>query len=330
MVLILSNNFDPSTSDVINWLDYQDTKWFRINETDKVELISIEMDNNAIINIIILINNEHRIDLDKIDAYWYRRGYLATPDDWKRKKYIDDEVLQSSIYKALKDDDENTFDYIHNFIQDKKPNINSYLSAKNNKLNYLSKAIDSGLAVPKSIICTTKTELLNFYHQNAGKIITKSINEGFFTKISNYNYYSYTHLVSLSDIEASSSTFFPSLFQEYIEKFVELRIFYFQGTVSCMAIFSQLNEATKIDLRNYDNLLPNRQVPFSLPTSIVSKINIFMKSINLNSGSLDMIITPTNEYYFLEVNPVGQFGMVSYPCNYKLEKQLADFLTRKQ
>jgi len=46
----------------------------------------------------------------------------------------------------------------------------------------------------------------------------------------------------------------------------------------------------------------------------------------LNSGSIDILVTPNNEYVFLEVNPVGQFGMVSQPCNYYLEKRIAERL----
>jgi len=326
MVLILSDNFDPSTSDIINWLDYQGVKWFRINETDCVRLINIEIGNNGNSNVAILVNEEQRIDLRDIDAYWYRRGYLAKADEWRRARYTDSDFLQSSIYKTLQDDDQNAFEYLHYFLQDNKRNINSYLSAKNNKLYYLSKAMESGLTVPKSIVCTTKVELLNFYNNNAGKIICKSINEGFFSKSNNYQYFSLTNLVQLSDIESSSETFFPSLFQEYIEKFIELRIFYFHEKVYSMAIFSQLNEKTKIDIKNFDENLPNREVPFCLPSGIIQKITRFMKRIKLNSGSLDMIITPANEYYFLEVNPVGQFGNVSRSCNYEIEKLLAEYL----
>jgi D-alanine-D-alanine ligase-like ATP-grasp enzyme len=51
-----------------------------------------------------------------------------------------------------------------------------------------------------------------------------------------------------------------------------------------------------------------------------------MNKLDLNCGSIDMIVTPKNEYVFLEVNPVGQFGMVSYPCNYNLEKKIAEYL----
>jgi D-alanine-D-alanine ligase-like ATP-grasp enzyme len=51
-----------------------------------------------------------------------------------------------------------------------------------------------------------------------------------------------------------------------------------------------------------------------------------MSSIGLRSGSIDMILTPSGEYVFLEVNPVGQFKQVSYPCNFKLEKRIAETL----
>ncbi len=36
-----------------------------------------------------------------------------------------------------------------------------------------------------------------------------------------------------------------------------------------------------------------------------------------------MILTPEGKYVFLEINPEGQFGMVSHPCNYYLERELA-------
>jgi D-alanine-D-alanine ligase-like ATP-grasp enzyme len=48
-----------------------------------------------------------------------------------------------------------------------------------------------------------------------------------------------------------------------------------------------------------------------------------MRLTNLDCGSIDLIYSTDEKYYFLEVNPVGQFGMVSYPCNYQLEKKIA-------
>jgi D-alanine-D-alanine ligase-like ATP-grasp enzyme len=52
-----------------------------------------------------------------------------------------------------------------------------------------------------------------------------------------------------------------------------------------------------------------------------------MALLKLNTGSIDLIVNTTGEYIFLEVNPVGQFGMVSSPCNYYLEREIARFLS---
>lgn len=51
-----------------------------------------------------------------------------------------------------------------------------------------------------------------------------------------------------------------------------------------------------------------------------------MNKINLNCGSIDILVDNNLNYFFLEVNPVGQFGMVSFPCNYNLENHIANYL----
>lgn len=87
-----------------------------------------------------------------------------------------------------------------------------------------------------------------------------------------------------------------------------------------MAILSQSDEKTKIDFRKYNEEKPNRNVPFKLPDDIDQKIKQLFKYLDLNTGSVDLIVDHQENFYFLEINPVGQFGMVSYPCNYFLEK----------
>ena len=55
-----------------------------------------------------------------------------------------------------------------------------------------------------------------------------------------------------------------------------------------------------------------------------------MKNLKLDTGSIDMIVTLDGEYVFLEINPIGQFGMVSYHCNYHLEKRIAEYIIAKR
>ncbi len=94
-----------------------------------------------------------------------------------------------------------------------------------------------------------------------------------------------------------------------------------------MAIFSQQNEQTALDFRHYDKERPNRNVPFKLPADLEEKLLELAKLFKMNSCSFDLIYGIDKEYHFLEVNPVGQFGMTSFPCNYNVEKQIAEFLS---
>jgi glutathione synthase/RimK-type ligase-like ATP-grasp enzyme len=93
-----------------------------------------------------------------------------------------------------------------------------------------------------------------------------------------------------------------------------------------MAILSQNDEQTKIDFRHYNAQKPNRNVPYLLPEEISIKIDRLMKKLRLKTGSVDMIVTGADEFFFLEVNPVGQFLNVSHTCNYNLEKKVAAYL----
>ncbi|RYD96520.1 MAG: grasp-with-spasm system ATP-grasp peptide maturase, partial [Sphingobacteriales bacterium] len=184
----------------------------------------------------------------------------------------------------------------------------------------------AGLNIPDTLITTRKKDIQAFVTKPA-KIITKSINEGLVFFNNGYGAYSETTEMDPEFQSGLADTFFPSLVQKYIEKFAELRIFFIHDQLYAMAIFSQQNEQTRLDYRNYDRITPNRNVPFELPGSIKDKLIRFMNAIKLNCGSIDMILTPGNEYIFLEVNPIGQFGMVSQPCNYGLEKLIAHYLS---
>lgn len=74
----------------------------------------------------------------------------------------------------------------------------------------------------------------------------------------------------------------------------------------------------------------NRFVPYCLELSVEEKLISLMRYLGLNTGSIDFIATKENKIVFLEINPGGQFGgMVSKPCNYFLEKEVADYLLKK-
>jgi glutathione synthase/RimK-type ligase-like ATP-grasp enzyme len=64
---------------------------------------------------------------------------------------------------------------------------------------------------------------------------------------------------------------------------------------------------------------------YKLPKEVEQKISILMNKLDLNCGSLDFIKSGNN-FYFLEINPIGQFLGLSYKTNSNLEKKIAEYL----
>lgn len=141
------------------------------------------------------------------------------------------------------------------------------------------------------------------------------------------SYLTYTELIDASDTEEFPETFSLSFCQDHIIKLCDIRIFFLNERCYSMAIMSQNNPDTLVDFRKYDYENPNRSIPFEIPEDLSRKIRTFMNKLDLISGSLDFILNIEGDFIFLEVNPVGQFGMIDSPCNFGLHRKIAEYLT---
>jgi len=306
MVLIISANSDKSTTHVIEWLDNLHKKWIRLNESDVIDIAFLGDD-------IRFVQGNDCFLLSEITSYWYRRGYM---------RFNFGKISDISTFRILqKVEIECIVEYIYYSLSQKR-SINSFLNRDVNKLIVSSVARNLGVLTPIDFLFSEKNSLLE--KTNNQKCITKPISGDSIQIIEDVSIFNYTSILDTGQIE--TDTFFPSFVQNYIEKKYELRVFYLHGKFYAMAIFSQKDNQTHIDFRQYNEIKPNRTTVFNLPKEIEIQLDMLMKKIDLNCGSIDMIVTPENEFVFLEVNPVGQFGMVSNPCNFNLEKIIAEYL----
>ena len=316
MVLIMSDEKDISTIHVIEWLLHWRIPFFRINREDRIELEAISIANNAEIQISLVKNGQHRISLEDIRVCWYRRGQLSITYPTQLPNEIEESVkvaLATNMYAEL----DSIIEYIY-FYLDCLPHIGTFKTRRINKIIALHKASQLGLDVPKTLITPSKSIYRCFFDKVP--TITKAIRDSIEVKVNNQSFAAYTEMISLSQLQ---NQFFPSKFQSMIEKEADLRIFYLLGKFFSMAILSQKNKRTSVDFRKYDFNNPNRCFPFQLPILLQEKLIQLMNELGLESGSIDMILTKSGRYVFLEVNPVGQFNMVSLPCNYYLEREIA-------
>jgi D-alanine-D-alanine ligase-like ATP-grasp enzyme len=74
----------------------------------------------------------------------------------------------------------------------------------------------------------------------------------------------------------------------------------------------------------------HRYSPYKLPVVIEQKLLLLFDEFSLRFGAVDFIVDNDDNHYFLEINPAGQFGMVSSPCNYPVERDVASYLLRHE
>lgn len=330
-ILVLSSDMDVSTDNVLSWLYYYNTdKVIRINTSDKIELLNIYI-NNGKTQFYIKVNNDVSIHSDEIKSYWYRRGELS----YSRIKYNKDMIgavdIGNNINAYYYKEYEHTTDTLYYLLKETDiVSINSFNDISTNKLINLDIAKQSGLLIPDTIV-SNDMSVINQFFLTHKKCITKPIRyPGYFMRGKNFefHYSQQTNLITqieYSKIAEQYSSFQPTLFQEYIEKEFEIRVFLLIDKLYSMAIFSQQNEKTKVDFRNYDDERPNRNVPFKLPKTLEKQIIEFSKRSKINCGSIDLLYK-SGKYYFLEINPVGQFQWHSHNCYYNIEDEIAKYL----
>ncbi|MEI7597424.1 MAG: grasp-with-spasm system ATP-grasp peptide maturase [Bacteroidota bacterium] len=316
MILILSNENDLSTCEVLEWITYFGCKYIRLNETDNVYFKKLKIENKQ--TSILVENQDNDINLSDFSSYWYRRGSFNL-SNFKWELPIQNDLI-NHLYKErffLLDYIYSTLDSIHG--------LGCFNTSTSSKLKSLHCASICELIIPQTNIVVNKKQVEQIFLEG-NSLITKCIQDMPQFKVDGKLCFLYTEELDNLKISELSDEFAPSIVQNKIDKKYELRIFYINKKCYSMAIFSQNDEKTAIDFRKYNLSRPNRSIPYKLPKEIEIKIIKFMKYMNLDTGSIDMIYTPNKEYVFLEVNPIGQFGMVSTPCNYLLEKKIARYL----
>ncbi|WP_299178318.1 grasp-with-spasm system ATP-grasp peptide maturase [uncultured Chryseobacterium sp.] len=325
ILIISKSDFELTTNSVCDWLNYYQTPYIRLN-VDKISdpkfyHIFIDFENGEM-EIFDKINNK-LLDLKKIKTVWCRRFIDMVYDNIiRQEKEIDENLIKFAKFHAA---EKNRFlRILYDFYPHWKWFDYYKDSLKIDKIEVLRLAKKNNLNVPKTYITNCK-ESLSKIAERTQDLITKPIFEGISFSGQEGMYNTQTQKVRTHTVKE----FAPSLFQENIRKKYELRIFYLDNKFYAMAIFSSKNKRTSIDFRNYDIFNPNRYVPYNLPKLIEQNLQSLMTDLNLYSGSIDMIKDTEGSYIFLEVNTVGQFGMVSLPCNYHLEKEVAEFLIKK-
>lgn len=313
MILVFSIGNDASTQLVLEWLQQQGMPFVFVNETQPITQYKVDITSKGI-DMCFEVNGQVIRDKD-ITAVWYRRNALqfpvAMPDSLPG-------IFKQQFLGFVKYEGEDFRQFFYSQLEGLM-RINKASDGQINKLLVLQEAVQLGMLVPdtKLFAGAPDHDLIEY--------IIKPIHNGL-----TFYYEDYMCRLLTQPYAQGTANHFPTLVQKRISKQFEVRCFYLYGELFSIAMFTQQHKNTLVDYRNYDFSKPARCVPFQLPKGLAVKVRKLMQRLSLQSGSIDFIYSANHELYFLEVNPIGQFGNVSHYGNYYIEKRIATILANEK
>ncbi|ERL52549.1 hypothetical protein BJB45_08325 [Halomonas huangheensis] len=134
-----------------------------------------------------------------------------------------------------------------------------------------------------------------------------------------------TSLPALDSVDEIDLSFAPIIVQHEIKKAYDIRIIVVGSKVFPVAIHSQDNTVTVVDWRRGEvpDLLHE---PIILPVSIEQKCKDIVRKLGLKFGAIDMVKDLDDRYWFLEINPNGQWAWIENRTGLPIASAIVDEL----
>ncbi len=317
MILILTNHDDEHANHIARKLDERGAEVVRFNPADFPAGAEISLSSAGGGFATTLRSGDTCIDLGRVTAAWYRRPEPPIP-----APTITDPTMHRYVTEECRA-----------FVQDLwaslrcvwLPGPPSVIREAQHKASQLRVAQELGFELPPTLVTNSPADFRDFYRQHNGNVISKLAGTAFFN-VSGTTYCRYTEIVSPRDVGYSHAVrHAPVIFQAYVPKRVELRITVVADQVFAAEIHSQATNHTRHDWRRYD-LEQTPHQPHELPDEVARRCVRLVKTLGLQYGAIDMILTPDGRYVFIEINPNGQYLWIEELTGLPISDALCDLL----
>ena len=320
MLLIITNKSDFTSDYLILRLEKLNIPFWRLNTEDYLSKYQIEIHlwNNSIKSCINYFDGRV-IETNKIRGVYFRQPIVPN---------LSFEITESELEFAQRE----TLEVLRSLwrIIDERLWLNhpKYLLLANNKIDQLQRAVKLGFNIPPTCISTNSNTIRNFYRSFNGDIIAKAVKHGFYKRKQSVQI-TPTQKVDKHFIDnINDYAKVPMIFQKRIEKEYDIRVTVVGNQVYAAAIHSQEHEETKIDWRLWDmhHDVDLKHSKFDLPNRIARLCLKITQEFNLNFSAIDLIYSTDNKYYFLEMNPNGQWAWIEEKVGFPIRDSIINCL----
>jgi MvdD family ATP-grasp ribosomal peptide maturase len=268
---------------------------------------------------VISDGNQH-VNLNDVTSVWYRRVAIGAKIP---------ETMNSQLRDASLGESRATFQgmlaSIRGFHLDPLVNVRH----TENKQLQLQVAANLGLNIPKTLISNNPATVRKFAVECNNQLVTKTLSSFAIYNSKGQDQVVFTNPVTSEDLaNLDGLKFCPMTFQENIPKALELRVTIVGNQIFSAAVDSQAMKQAESDWRKKGLALINSWQKHQLPKDLETKLLELMKYFGLNYGAIDIILTPDGQYYFLEINPVGEFFWLERHPGFKISQAIAKLLIK--
>lgn len=313
MILCITHSQDFYTIDrFFQYLSSKNIPYFRLNsdQLNHLQKISISEDSFQITG-----EDGKSVSSNDITGVWNRKIWRISVPEELDQEY---EKIFLNEYAHLR---YNLFTQLQHL-----PWINPYENEKKvdgNKMFQLKAAKRNHLTIPPTVFTNDEEKVKAFFEEHcSGKAIAKL--HGVTRKTMSGENLISTMVIEQETLENLSGMIYcPMIFQPYIDKEYELRIMYVDGEFYTGKINNSENADWRVSHKDYF------WTAYELPADIRTNLTSMMKEMGLYTGAIDMIRGKDGKYYFLEVNPQGEWGMLQKELEFPIAERIADNLIKR-
>ncbi len=304
MILIITHKDDYTADYVIDKLNTSAIPYFRFNCEDYLTnnvTLQFGEQESSIIN-----------GCSEFTSVWYRRTRLPevkAKNEGERIYLLNEmDIFMSNLFGIIKTK------WLSNPVA---------VSTAENKFLQLTLAKKLGFNVPKTLVTTDKKALISFIKKNKNTVI-KPIGRGRIDYTDNTSKLIFTNIITervITEIESFELT--PAIYQEYIEKEYELRVTVVGKDIFAASVDSQSKEESLVDWRREKIKFEH----YNLPEDLTRKCLSLLEMLKISYGAFDFVKGKNGLYYFLEVNPNGQWVWIEKDTGQLISESIIKFLT---
>lgn len=313
-VLILSSKFDLSCDYVVAQLRKRGISYFRLNTEDLGELAVVALPDEARVSVYG-VGVDVQIDRDTLKAIYFRRGVY--PREMVTEQHSAQEQLARAHWSVFL----RSFMVFDSCLWINHP-VATYRAE--HKAIQLAVARSTGFEVPRTAI-TNDPAGINEATHGSRRVAIKGLDTVLVWQ-DGHEIFGYTALVDADVARHAHLSSVPFIAQEALENKLDLRVTVAGQQVWCASVTHNGNPILG-DWRLHKTGAAFRQ--FELPQDISRKCWQLCQTLGLVFGAIDLALQD-GKYYFLEINPTGEWGWLVDQAGLPIDEAIAEALLEGQ